>query len=308
MTKIEKTNREKEISARIVARLKTGITIDQALSSLNVQELAAVWLAAQEELKNINKKEAAYKNLLDGANKIQELVIDRLATMQKIYVLFTKYSHMPYYMTNGYVCLFSEKEYATEFSDICEKSLRSVHIQRVEKKHIQVFFSQLFKLYGVKGAVIDPGQNCLVYTADRFIRHMSNLTREQLIPSAPDLVRAAAMLQQESNYSGVYTGKEELLRQMRIETLAGLKKARFIIPFKPGKKTDYPEVVKPGTKSPLAVPIFTDMDQFDIFYNRTFPRTIVSISELIKYPPQLYTINPGTIWFTVDKRTLKKLC
>ena len=305
-TKIEKQNREKEISERLVARLKTGITLEKALDGLSVQELIAVWQSAKKELEDGKTSAEAAKNMKKGIRMIEKLVPARLEKLENIYVLFDEFRHMPYYMTNGYICIFSEKNYAQQACDILGKSQRIARLRAIENRHIKTFYEQAFSLYGAKGAMIDMWQNCLAFPPER----LSDIENHGFyMPKNPDLVRAVSMLQQEDAYDGYYDEKEKFIKSLRLQAIHYLKTAEFILPEKHrGRKIDYPEVVKPGTKSPLAVPVFTDVAQYGIFYSgNAFKRRIVTITDLEKISPQLFTINPGTLWFPLDKETIRKI-
>ncbi|MBQ6520995.1 MAG: hypothetical protein IJI14_19995 [Anaerolineaceae bacterium] len=302
MTKIQKANHEKELSERLLARIKTGITVQEALEKLSVQELIAVWERSRKELEKENISEDDRKKINKGIRIIEKRIPVRLASQQKVYTLFDEFRHMPYFMPNCYVCLFTEREYAQQMSDRLAAYRRTVRVSSLEKAHLRAFYEQQFSLYGAKGIIIDVGQNAMAFPPDHFISEKDYKVYD---PKNPDLVRSLSMLQQEVKFGG----DANVIAQLRSESVKYLSTAKFImpLPFRAGKP-NYLEVVKPGTKSPLAVPVFTDLAQYNIFYtNTTFQKRIMTVGDLSKIPPQLFTVNPGTLWFPVDKETLKKL-
>ena len=257
----------------------------------------------------------------------------RIERMPSFFVLFSSSTKMPFLVCDeesgeDQVFLFAEEDRAKDAVRSFGNYNYLLHIVRIEKRAMPVFFSSLYALGADTVVVQDEGAPVSVKLETLSKRPDIEQLRGDKIPRAnPELQITSCYFLQELRRGGERTAEEKkLLRELEEEMAHNLIRSRFIIGFDTTGIKGRWDPKDPAQKARVSLvkrsdgavyqPLFTEFGEFQKFYAKQAQKG--SRMNLIAAPyeklihflyaeAQGYAINPGGFNLTLTREQLNKL-
>ncbi len=322
MTSEERKQHNNDISNEIISNLlKQGI--EKRLCELSIQDLIVIqknarWALEKKIFLMDESQSLRFNQMIE---KIYSMIIDKLKSADKLYLIMDKVTKMPYLDRNYYINVFSEKEFADEALDYYTQQYRMWEIKEVNKNDIIKTLGQAFYMNGADGVLIDNGQTFIAFKASEIIDapDFSNTHTMDVPVMNPKFLSALTVLVQEKNWRVNYPEKGKYLRAYEDEMIATFCTARFLIPVKGMPKFGSEHEVELKEKTTItiptlsngknhATPVFTDWNQFNKVYSQDeWGGWIWKAEDLLSAPDDTIVVNSAEICFIMSKEMISQI-
>lgn len=322
MTPEERKQHNNDISNEIISNLlKPGI--EQRLCELSIQDLIVIqknarW-ALEKKLFHMDESQSFRFNQM--IEKIYSIIIDKLKSADKFYLIMDKVTKMPYLDRDYNINVFSEKEFADEALDYYTQQYRMWEIKEVNKDDIIKTLGQAFYMNGADGVLIDNGQTFIAFEASKIIDapDFSNTHPMDVPVMNPKFLSALTVLVQEKNWRVNYPERGKYLRAYEDKMIETFCTARFLVPVKgmPKFGSEHEAELKEKTTITIptlsngknhATPVFTDWNQFNKVYSQDeWGGWIWKAEDLLSAPDDTIVVNSAEICFIMSKEMISQI-
>lgn len=196
----------------------------------------------------------------------KQQILGRLKNSPEIYVIFSKYTNMPYVVCdeetfNDEIFVFDSQTTAQEKADSLTENQEAVAVQKIENRSFLGFYSSLY-LMGVNALVVILEEGGMEIELSELVKQpdYSKLKDGTVRVDNPSLhLTALYYMQQLRKHPGEKPTPE--LKAMEEEMLVNLQRGTFIVPVQEDKKVPF-ITYKDGKKYQ---PVFTDVMEFNKF-------------------------------------------
>ena len=242
-----------------------------------------------------------------------------LPQRQKIYIIFSRLTHLPYVECNeetydDEVFLFTEEADALERAKALSAGKQPAAAVKAEQKDMLKLFADLY-IYGITRLVITAGKDVLTMQLSEVVRRpaLSQLPENKRPLENPELQLSMMYYLQEFRKGGENADTDRL-SELEEEMAVNLIRARYLIPIKEveleGKKAAQLLLMKTKSGEALA-PIFTDAVEFSRFKkDQELKAAVTDFEKLAQMPLPAevkgYMLNPGGVSLVLTKEYLQK--
>lgn len=242
-----------------------------------------------------------------------------LPKREKIYIIFSRLTHLPYVECNGEtfddeVFLFTEEADALERAKELSAEKQPAIAVKAGQKDILKLFADLY-IYGITRLVITDGQDVLTMQLSEVVRRpaLSQLPENKRPLENPELQLSMMYYLQESR-KGVENADMDRLSELEEEMAVNLIRAKYLIPIKEvevdGRKATQLLLMKTKSGEAMA-PIFTDAVEYNRFKkDQELKAAVTDFEKLAQMPLPAevkgYMLNPVGVSLVLTKEYLQK--
>ena len=307
---------EKELCGELVPRLfDSDVWAD--IDKLSVEDTILVLRQAQDVVRkglfdDLYNDTCFRKDVFEAATaRLGRELCRKVMALPEIYTLIDDSTMLPVLDKRGGFYIFSQRAFADEALDYHMQQMRIWEVKTIGQKDIYAFLGNEFYDNGAQYAIINDGQDWSLNRPEEFIDRPRYEDGKAPV-SNPDYIRALTMLQQELHWRAGYEGKNETLREYENEMIRTFAGARFLVPFKgdggfeAGGSMSFASLT--GADGRAALPIFSDWDQFAMYFDLDeWKGWVVKATELPDLPAETVVLNVATTAFAMNKNFLGQM-
>ena len=294
-----------------------GTKFDKAkMDALTFDELIELYEAALYSMIRNKGQERRAKFFQSRAQVFYMLILERMMTVDQIFVLFSNVSKLPYVVCDektfdDQIYLFMEEDKAAAKKD----SNKFQSVVKLEKNQLKNFYLSLYPL-GINALIVSAGEKLIRIQLKEICKEpdFSKIPEEKRPVTNPELQLTSIYYVQQLREQ-IQNGEKKDLTEMLEEIHANLKSGKFFLIYRKSENEEgSPEKIElPSVKlknGEIFHPIFTDLNEVLKFPNvKAFHPMILDLKSIFKLlAPEVkgVILNPQSVQIMVTREVINK--